>query len=70
MDVVETVEAITSWCQSPNTWRARAACVGMLTYADKAPLYDGFHETLLSTAAQNIQNQERFVQLGTGALPR
>lgn len=67
MDVVETVETITGWCESRNTWQARSACVAMLTWADKAPLYEGFHARLLNTAENNIKNQERFVQLGTGA---
>ena len=64
--MVETVETITGWCESRNTWQARSACVAMLTWADKPPLYDGFRARLLRTAARNIQNQERFVQLGTG----
>jgi hypothetical protein len=68
MSVVELVEAITDWCTSSNIWKARSACVGMLKWAGKDPLYDGFEERLISTAAQTIKNQERFVQLGTGAL--
>lgn len=69
MDVQQAVGAVTMWAGAENIWKARAACVAMLTWADKKEeLFDGFRDVLLQTAAINIQNQERFVQLGTGTL--
>ena len=70
---IENTRYVCEWMNSDCIWLQRASCVTFITLAkkgDKEPNFDGFIDMLLKTCGKTIQNQERFVQLGTGWLLR